>query len=233
VKTWTATYNPFGGVHTSIGTLPTARFPGQWFQSESGLHQNWMRDYDPTTGRYLQADPLGLIDGASVYGYAGQSPLMNMDPTGQCFGPAIAWAPVCAAVAWKGGQFLFYLLVDIYTDEDCYTWLDFSWFVADYFMPGPPIFRGPADKGGGGGPSPKPKPKKPVDRNQPPDHPDFKPDKKHRDLEQIPWQGPGQKGYKDRNGNYWKPIADGHGGSHAPHWEVQYPGGGYRNVYPE
>ena len=59
VKTWTATYTPFGGVHTSTGAPPSARFPGQWFQSESGLHQNWMRDYDPTTGRYLQADPLG------------------------------------------------------------------------------------------------------------------------------------------------------------------------------
>jgi RHS repeat-associated protein len=34
-----------------------------------------MRDYDPTTGRYLQADPLGLIDGPSVYGYALQSPV--------------------------------------------------------------------------------------------------------------------------------------------------------------
>jgi uncharacterized protein RhaS with RHS repeats len=40
VKVWTATYTPFGGVHTSTGTLPSARFPGQWFQSESGLHQN-------------------------------------------------------------------------------------------------------------------------------------------------------------------------------------------------
>ena len=67
-KVWSATYNPFGGVHTSTGTLPPNRFPGQWFQSESGLHQNWMRDYDPTTGRYLQADPLGLVAGMSLYG---------------------------------------------------------------------------------------------------------------------------------------------------------------------
>jgi RHS repeat-associated protein len=114
-KVWTATYQPFGGVHTSTGTIPTARFPGQWFQSESGLHQNWMRDYDPTTGRYLQADPLGLIDGASVYGYAGQSPMMNMDPTGQCFGP---WAIACAAAAWGAVS----VYVGWLLDPDCYTW---------------------------------------------------------------------------------------------------------------
>ena len=59
------------------------RFPGQWFQAESGLHQNWMRDYDPTTGRYIQADPLGLVDGASVYGYARQNPGRYVDPRGE------------------------------------------------------------------------------------------------------------------------------------------------------
>jgi RHS repeat-associated protein len=73
----------FGGVRTTTGNPISARFPGQWFQAESGLHQNWMRDYDPTTGRYLQADPLGLVDGASVYGYALQSPMMNVDPRGE------------------------------------------------------------------------------------------------------------------------------------------------------
>ena len=83
VKVWTAAYLPFGGVRVSTGTPPTARFPGQWFQSETGLHQNWMRDYDPTTGRYMQADPLGLVDGASVYGYARQSPGRYVDPRGE------------------------------------------------------------------------------------------------------------------------------------------------------
>jgi uncharacterized protein RhaS with RHS repeats len=42
-----------------------------------------MRDYDPTTGRYMQADPLGLVDGASVYGYARQSPGRWVDPRGE------------------------------------------------------------------------------------------------------------------------------------------------------
>ena len=41
-----------------------------------------MRDYDPTTGRYIQADPLGLVDGASVYGYVSGSPLRYVDPIG-------------------------------------------------------------------------------------------------------------------------------------------------------
>ena len=41
-----------------------------------------MRDYDPTTGRYIQGDPLGLVDGASVYGYALQNPGRYTDPTG-------------------------------------------------------------------------------------------------------------------------------------------------------
>ena len=83
VKVWEASYLPFGGVHTSTGSNIDLRFPGQWFQSENGLHQNWMRDYDPPTGRYIQADPLGLIAGASVYGYASQSPLMRIDPRGE------------------------------------------------------------------------------------------------------------------------------------------------------
>ncbi len=82
VKVWEATYLPFGGVHTSSGLNSDLRFPGQWFQSETGLHQNWMRDYDPTTGRYMQADPLGLVDGASMYGYALQNPGRYVDPTG-------------------------------------------------------------------------------------------------------------------------------------------------------
>ena len=86
-KVWTATYRPFGEVVTSTGALPAARFPGQWFQSESGLHQNWMRDYDPTTGRYLEPDPLGLVDGASVYAYAGQNPMMLIDPSGEEYKP--------------------------------------------------------------------------------------------------------------------------------------------------
>jgi len=37
-KVWTASYLPFGGVETSTGNPIELRFPGQWFQSGSGLH---------------------------------------------------------------------------------------------------------------------------------------------------------------------------------------------------
>jgi uncharacterized protein RhaS with RHS repeats len=48
-----------------------------------------MRDYDPTTGRYIQADPLGLIDGASVYGYVKQNPGRWVDPRGEDAGTIV------------------------------------------------------------------------------------------------------------------------------------------------
>jgi RHS repeat-associated protein len=82
-KVWEVSYLPFGGVHVSSGLPVDARFPGQWYQAESGLHQNWMRDYDPTTGRYIEPDPLGLVDGPSVYGYVGGNPGRYIDPRGE------------------------------------------------------------------------------------------------------------------------------------------------------
>jgi RHS repeat-associated protein len=118
VKVWSASYLPFGGVHVSTGSPPNARFPGQWFQSESGLHQNWMRDYDPTTGRYLQADPLGLVAGMNVYGYANQSPMMYLDPNGE--NPLL----IGAAIGFGIG-FLFDALSQLYDNGgrlECVNW---------------------------------------------------------------------------------------------------------------
>ena len=43
---------------------------------------NYFRDYDPATGRYVQSDPLGLVDSSSTYAYALSSPLAFLDPQG-------------------------------------------------------------------------------------------------------------------------------------------------------
>ena len=65
------------------------RYPGQYFDAESGLHYNYFRDYESNTGRYAQPDPSGLSDGPSIYAYAGSSPLKFTDPTGLFkFGPS-------------------------------------------------------------------------------------------------------------------------------------------------
>ena len=80
---WQATWTPFGAPHSLSGTaLNNLRFPGQYFQIETGLAYNWHRTYDPTTGRYTQPDPLRFIDGPSVYAYAGNSPFMETDRSG-------------------------------------------------------------------------------------------------------------------------------------------------------
>ncbi|MFC4160388.1 RHS repeat domain-containing protein [Chitinimonas lacunae] len=58
------------------------RFPGQYFDQETGLNYNFFRDYEPATGRYIQSDPIGIKGGIGTYSYAFGSPLSYSDPHG-------------------------------------------------------------------------------------------------------------------------------------------------------
>jgi RHS repeat-associated protein len=58
------------------------RFPGQYFDQETNLHYNNFRDYDPSAGRYIQSDPIGLRGGINIYTYALLSPLRFVDLDG-------------------------------------------------------------------------------------------------------------------------------------------------------
>jgi RHS repeat-associated protein len=66
----------------SVEHVVLLRFPGQYFDHETGLHYNYFRDYDPSTGRYLQSDPIGLSGGLNPYGYADSNPVNLIDPNG-------------------------------------------------------------------------------------------------------------------------------------------------------
>jgi RHS repeat-associated protein len=58
------------------------RFPGQYADQETGLFQNGYREYDPSTGRYMEVDPLGLKAGWNDYNYVESNSLNNADPMG-------------------------------------------------------------------------------------------------------------------------------------------------------
>ena len=89
VKVWQATYGPFGqtGIDEDVDGDGRAvsfnlAFPGQYHDSESGLHYNYFRYYDPQTGRYLTSDPIGLAGGPNTYAYVGGNPLRFIDLLG-------------------------------------------------------------------------------------------------------------------------------------------------------
>jgi RHS repeat-associated protein len=50
----------------------------------SGLQYMRNRYYDPLTGRFTQADPIGLAGGLNLYGFAGGDPVTYTDPFGLC-----------------------------------------------------------------------------------------------------------------------------------------------------
>ena len=111
---WDLTGSVFGE-HAALndpdgdGTLYSLnlRYPGQYYDAETLLHYNYFRDYDPTTGRYVQSDPIGLAGGVSTHGYVRSNPAGATDPLGLfsttelCKNPKNAEA--CAAAMMTDG----------------------------------------------------------------------------------------------------------------------------------
>ncbi|MCK8435502.1 RHS repeat protein [Streptomyces sp. D2-8] len=62
-------------------TYTPLRFPGQYYDPETGLHYNYFRHYDPETGRYTSPDPLGLAPAPNPVTYV-DNPHSGCDPLG-------------------------------------------------------------------------------------------------------------------------------------------------------
>jgi RHS repeat-associated protein len=134
IPSWRASYEAFGKAHVSDdpdGSLVTIdpgitfnlRFPGQYYDAESGLHDNFYRSYDPNTGRYISADPIGqlgilrkrdvaqqrfiapeILGDINTYRYGFGDPVDTMDPHGLGRYTAAACVLVAAKEVWDMRQ---------------------------------------------------------------------------------------------------------------------------------
>ncbi|MBU2114230.1 MAG: RHS domain-containing protein [Gammaproteobacteria bacterium] len=81
---WRAHYTVFGKATVTVNDIDNPiRFQGQYYDSESGLHYNHFRYYDPQTGRFISQDPIGLLGGINHYQYA-PNHINWVDPLGLC-----------------------------------------------------------------------------------------------------------------------------------------------------
>lgn len=80
------------------------RFPGQYYDAETGLNQNLNRDYDPIVARYVESDPIGLGGRSySTYSYVNNNPLWFADPIG-LLAPSPGFWPIVGTATAEGAS---------------------------------------------------------------------------------------------------------------------------------
>ena len=201
------TTNATGNLATTPNDYLAPGFPGQ-SRTVADLFYNRYRDYDPTTGRYIQADPIGLAGGQNNYAYAANNPINVTDPQG--LQVALPF-PVCFAGPWGAAACAAVPAVSCLLIPAC----------RNAFVP--PTTAGPDCP-----PSLMNEAKAP---GQPGPEDGYKAPKGGPRIGKAP---NGQRGWVDDKGNVWVPTGpagspNAHGG---PHWDVQGARGGYTNVYP-
>ncbi|NUU69208.1 RHS domain-containing protein [Enterobacteriaceae bacterium BIT-l23] len=111
---WSGQYGSFGEVsHQTAESWalrqgkPTInqplRYAGQYADSETGLHYNLFRYYDPGVGRFTTQDPIGLNGGLNLYQYA-PNPLGWVDPLGLAADDLVRYKPAPTLSAEPGAR---------------------------------------------------------------------------------------------------------------------------------
>lgn len=95
---WEAAYDAFGKTTVLTSEITSnLRFPGQYYDAETGEHYNFYRYYAPELGRYQRADPIGKVGGINSYLYAAGNSVLKFDAYG-----LVEWT----ATRFGGGMFV-------------------------------------------------------------------------------------------------------------------------------
>ncbi|MEG1038566.1 MAG: RHS repeat-associated core domain-containing protein, partial [Pseudomonas sp.] len=115
---WQATYRSWGAIEqlTVNEVEQNLRLQGQYSDSETGLHYNTFRFYDPEPGRFITQDPIGLSGGINLYQYA-VNPIAWIDPWGWNAKPS--HSPDIAKWLDKGGS--------VHMEVEGRTWVYQDW----------------------------------------------------------------------------------------------------------
>ncbi len=199
-------------------TTPTEfnlTFPGQYFDEESNLSYNYYRSYCPTCGRYTQPDPVGLAGGWNKFSYVESSPLNYTDPLGL--------NPVAGAIGGAGIGTAIFPGVGTVIGGVVGAGVGAA---AGWYILGPMLAKPPENAYDPNGPK---APGRPTEADG------FKPPKGGDKWVPNPNPGKGGSswGWEDAKGDVWCPTGQGGRAHGDPHWDIQSPGGGYRNKRPQ
>lgn len=219
-------YSAFGKEQVYGQTLSPWRYSGKRTDTETGLIYFGKRYYDPHTFCWMTPDPLEDVDGPNYYAYVKNNPLHYVDPDGR-FVIAIPIAIEIFSIAWGASTVVTAgVTVQAVAGTVAGIALGAVVYQADQYCD-KVYYKG------------REKSEKDRDRDisdyddfydKPPNHPDYKQPKNWNGQKVRNPNGRGA-GFPHRGGDVWVPTN--HGGTHAPHWDVQHPNGGHTNVYPK
>lgn len=99
------TYDSFGDLVAFSGSIVnTFRYTGREFDAETGLYYYRARYYDPTSGRFISEDRMGLKEGLDLYAYVSNNPVTNADPSGRFKIDQSCKKPQCRTFGSAGQQ---------------------------------------------------------------------------------------------------------------------------------